>query len=92
MSDANNATDAKPFSETETFKNVQKKMFKYPSEEETLVRRLGSAVLAVWSTLPEDARQRILSEALTAWDREYHVPNLEKKLETFIKRYPSRLG
>ncbi len=92
MSDAKNATDTKPFSETEAFKNAQKKMFKYPSEEETLVRRLGSAVLANWSALPEEARQRILAEALTAWDREYQVPNLEKKLAQFIKRYPSRLG
>ena len=85
-------SDAKQFSETETFKKAQKKTFKYPSEEETLVRRLGSGLLAAWSTLPEEARQRILSEALTAWDREYHVPNLEKKIDTFIKRYPSRLG
>lgn len=85
-------SELKPFSETETFKNAQKKAFKYPSEEETFVRRLGSAVLAAWSTLPADARERVLSEALTAWDREYQVPNLERKLEQFIKRYPSRLG
>ena len=85
-------SELKPYSETEAFKNAQKKLFKYPSEEETFVRRLGSAVLAAWSTLPEDARQRIMSEALTAWDREYQVPALEKKLERFIKRYPSRLG
>lgn len=84
--------DAKPFSETETYKNAQKKTFRYPSEDETLVRRLGSAVLAVWSALPPEARERIRAEALTAWDREYHVPNLDKKLETLIKRYPSRLG
>jgi len=84
-------SELRPFSETETFKNAQKKVFKYPSEEEALVRRLGSAVLAAWSTLPEDARQRIMGEALSAWDREYHVPNLEKKLDRFVKRYPSRL-
>ena len=92
MPDTKSFSDAKPFSETETFKNAQKKAFKYPSEEETLVRRLGSAVLAVWSSLPEEARERVRAEALTAWDRQYHVPNLEKKLETFIKRYPIRLG
>lgn len=92
MSDAKLRSDATPFSETETYKNAQKKAFKYPSEEETLVRRLGSAVLAAWSTLPPEARERIKAEALTAWDREYHVPNLERKLETFIKRHPSRMG
>ena len=69
-----------------------KRSFKYPSEDEALVRRLGSAVLASWSALPEDIRARILAEALTVWDREYQVPNLEKKLETFIKRYPARVG
>lgn len=92
MSDSKSFNATKPFSETDAYKNAQKKTFKYPSEEETLVRRLGSAVLAAWSTLPEDARERIKAEALTAWDREYHVPNLEKKLDTFIKRFPSRLG
>lgn len=85
-------TTAKPFSETEAYKNAQKKLFKYPSEEEALVRRLGSAVLAVWSSLPPEIRERIKAEALSAWDREYHVPNLEKKLDTFIKRHPGRLG
>jgi hypothetical protein len=85
-------SDVKVFSETETYKNAQKRAFRYPSEEETLVRRLGSAVLAVWSTLPAEARQRIRAEALSAWDREYYVPGLEKKLDLFIKRYPARLG
>jgi len=85
-------SELKPFSETDAFKNAQKKLFKYPSEEETFVRRLGSAVLAAWSTLPDEARQRIMAEALTAWDREFQVPALEKKLERFIKRYPARLS
>lgn len=90
--DLHTVSETKLFSETETYRNAQKQTFKYPAEEEALVRRLGSAVLAAWSALPEDARARIKSEALTAWDREYHVANLEKKLDTFIKRYPSRLG
>lgn len=85
-------SESKPFSQTETFKNAQKKAFKYPSEEETFVRRLGAAVLASWSTLPPEIHERIMSEALKAWDREYHIPGLEKKLESFIKRFPSRLG
>ncbi len=82
----------KTFSQTETYKSAQKKAFKYPSEEETFVRRLGSAVLACWGTLPPEIHERIMSEALKAWDREYHIPGLEKKIESFIKRYPSRLG
>lgn len=83
--------ERKTFSQTQTFKDAQKRVFKYPSEEETLVRRLGSAVLASWSALPLEIRERIRAEALSAWDREYHVPNLEKKLDSFIKRFPSRI-
>lgn len=85
-------SETKESPKTETFKNAPKKVFKYPSEEETFVRRLGSAVLASWSTLPLEIRDKIVAEALNAWDREYHVPSLEKKLEAFIKRHPSRLG
>lgn len=85
-------SETKVFSQTETYKIAQRKVFKYPSEEETFVRRLGSAVLASWSALPPDIRERVMSEALKAWDREYHIPGLEKKLESFIKRYPSRLS
>lgn len=85
-------SEPKVFSQTETYKNAQKKQFKYPSEDETLVRRLGSAALAIWSGLPEEARARLRAEALTAWDREYHVPNLEKKMDMLIKSYPRRLG
>ncbi len=83
--------ETKTFSETQTFKDAQKRTFKYPSEAEALVRRLGSAVLASWSALPADIRARIHAEALTAWDREYNVPGLEKKLDAFIKRYPRQI-
>ncbi len=68
------------------------KSFKYPSEEECLVRRLGSAVLSVWPALPTEIREKILAEAATVWDREYSVAQLPQKLEAFIKRHPSRLA
>ena len=79
------------FSETETYREAQKARFKYPAEDEHLVRRLGSALLACWGTLSPDQRDRILAEALTVWDREYHVPALEKKLEVFLRRSPARM-
>ena len=79
------------FSETEAYRKAQKASFKYPAEDEHLVRRLGSALLACWGTLSPEQRDRILAEALTAWDREYHVPALEKKLETFLRRSPARM-
>jgi hypothetical protein len=69
-----------------------KRQFKYPSEDETYVRRLGSALLSVWTTLPPETQQKILSEAANVWDREYNVGKLSAKLETFVKRHPGRMG
>jgi hypothetical protein len=66
--------------------------FKYPSEDECLVRRLGSAVLASWTALPPELQERILSEAARAWDREYGVAQLPQKLENFVKRHPARVA
>jgi hypothetical protein len=68
-----------------------KPAFKYPSEDECLVRRLGSGVLATWAALPPDLQQRILTEAANAWDREYGVAQLPQKLETFVRRHPGRV-
>ena len=61
-------------------------LFKYPAEDECLVRRLGSAVIACWATLPEAARDRILAEARAAWDREYYVSRLKDRLEAIVRR------
>lgn len=61
-------------------------VFKYPAEDECLVRRLGSAVIASWEALPETIRDKILAEARTAWDREYYVPHLNDKLATIVRR------
>ena len=60
---------------------------KYPSEDEPYIRRLGSALLAHWAEVPEDLRVKILAEAATVWDREYHIPQIGKKLDTFIRRH-----
>jgi hypothetical protein len=73
-------------------KAVTRKVFKYPSEDETFVRRFGSGVLACWSSLEPEIRERILAEAATAWDREYNVSKLTQKLEEFAKRHPIRLS
>jgi len=51
-----------------------------------LVRRLGAGVMAAWAHLPEEARERILSEAKMAWDREHFVSKLPQKLEAIIRR------
>ena len=60
--------------------------FKYPAEEECLVRRLGSAVIASWAVLPEAVREKLLAEARIAWDREFHVTRLPDRLEAIIRR------
>lgn len=65
---------------------VQEHVFKYPAEEECLVRRLGSGVIAAWNQLPEEARNRVLQEARIAWDREYHVSRLPERLDGIIRR------
>jgi hypothetical protein len=65
---------------------VDEKLFKYPAEDECLVRRLGAGVIAAWPHLPEEARDRILAEAKTAWDREHFVSKLPSKLEAIIRR------
>ena len=65
---------------------VETKVFKYPSEDECLVRRLGAAVITIWAGLPPDAQQKILAEARLVWDREFHVSHLPDKLESILKR------
>lgn len=66
---------------------VEEKKFKYPAEEECLVRRLGSAVVASWAQLPAEAQEKIFSEAKQAWDREYNVPRLGERMAQLLKRY-----
>ncbi len=65
---------------------VQEKEFRYPAEDECLVRRLGSGVIAAWPHLPPEVREKILHEAKIAWDREHFVSKLPAKLDAIIKR------
>lgn len=67
-------------------KPVVTRQFKYPSEEETFMRRLGSAALTLWPSLPAEVQAKLLAEACLVWDREYNVPGLPAKLEAFVKR------
>lgn len=63
---------------------------KYPSEEETYYRRLGSTLLAHWSEVPEELRATLQAEAAKVWDREYNIPKLAQKLDAFIKRHAKK--
>jgi len=75
-------------------KPAQKDQFahKYPSEDEPYIRRLGSAVLLHWAEIPEEVRAKIMAEAAVVWDREFHIPQIGRKLEAFVKRYQTRQG
>ena len=83
---------AEPSPKKPVKQHSERKAFKYPAEDEPFVRRLGSALLAHWNELPADVREKVLAEAVNVWDREYNIPQLEQKLESFIKRYPGRLS
>src|SRR6185437_1034144 len=60
-------------------------IWKYPSEDETYIRRLGSAALSLWAGLPPEIQAKLLTEASQVWDREHNVANLPAKLEAFVK-------
>jgi len=65
---------------------VENKEFRYPAEDECLVRRLGSAVIATWPHLPREVQEKIFAEAKLVWDREYQVSKLPAKLDAIIRR------
>lgn len=65
---------------------VEDKQFKYPAEDECLVRRLGAGVIAAWPHLPREAQELIFAEAKVAWDREFHVSKLGDRLTAIIRR------
>ena len=56
----------------------------------SLVRRLGVGMMRIWPELPPDLKQKVLTEAHTAWDREFHVSHLDDKLEAILKRFGAR--
>ena len=62
------------------------KTFKYPAEDECLVRRLGAGVMAAWPHLPREVQEKIFAEAKNAWDREHFVSKLPDKMTAIIKR------
>ena len=83
------AEQTKPFPHGPA-KPAETRMFKYPSEDETFVRRFGSAALTLWPSLPPEIQQKLLAEANLVWDREYNIPSLPAKLEAFAKRRGGR--
>jgi hypothetical protein len=72
--------------------HIETKTFKYPSEDECLVRRLGVGLMSVWPSLPPDTKEKIMAEAGVAWDREFYVSQLPAKLEAIVKRFNLRVA
>ena len=65
---------------------MEEKVFKYPAEDECLVRRLGAGVIAAWPNLPRDVQDIIFEQAKIVWDREFHVSKLPEKMSAIIRR------
>ena len=65
---------------------VEDVKFRYPAEDECLVRRLGSAVVVSWSKFPSEVQDLILAEAKAAWDREFHVARLNERMTAVLRR------
>ena len=61
---------------------VEDKEFRYPAEDECLVRRLGAGVIAAWPYLPEEARARILANVTGTVDQEWLGQNEYLAAET----------
>ena len=64
---------------------VEEKTFKYPAEEECLVRRLGSAVITAWPLLPREVQEKIFAEAKISWVWEHCGSIPPVKLEHNIR-------
>ena len=55
-------------------------------EEVHIVRRLGWAVVEQWAALPDDARARIVEQAVFVQDQ-YQTVQLKEQVEIFIRKY-----
>lgn len=63
---------------------VQQKTLKYKEAQEHLLRRLGSALVLQWDSLPEELQDLIVDQAATVEDRD-EAPHASLDLEQFIR-------
>ena len=71
---------------------VEEKQFRYPAEEECLVRRLGSAVITAWPHLPRDVQEKIFDEAKKREESDKLVRLLAEQKAARDARYAARKG
>ena len=60
---------------------VESNAFKYPAEEECLVRRLGSGVIAAWTSCRKNRREPILARRASPGTANYNIPRLNDRLD-----------
>jgi hypothetical protein len=59
---------------------------KHTEEEAHIVRRLGWAVVEQWAALPDDAKERILTQAVFVRDL-YQTVQLKEQIDAFMRKY-----
>lgn len=57
-----------------------------PNDEEHIIRRLGTAVVLQWSSLPKEVQGRLLQQAVFVHDR-YQTVQLQEQISMFISKH-----
>jgi hypothetical protein len=60
--------------------------FKYSEDEEHILRRLGSALVVLWTDFPEKQQNRIIQQAVFMPDR-YQTVQLNEQIRAFIRKH-----
>src|SRR3954471_24717428 len=71
--------------------SIRHRIINCREDEEHVVRRLGKAVVAQWSALPEPVRDRLLQQATCIHDKSLTV-QVEQQIEAFIKKNQGEAG
>ena len=59
---------------------------RYADDEAYIVRRLGTAFVALWPDIPEEVREQIVSKSLEVIDS-YQAAQLDEKIRDFIAKH-----
>lgn len=63
-------------------------VIEYEEGDEHILRRLGCAVVLLWTELPEPVRSQIRERAIHVSDR-HHTVQLAQQIDSFIKKRQS---
>ena len=58
----------------------------YADDEAYIVRRLGTAFVALWPEIPEEVREQIFRKSLEVVDA-YDAAQLDEKIRNFIAKH-----